>query len=81
MSWLLHSSYAHAHVDFATHTVALLGSQKLKDSDGQRVPAIVRIERTPLPSFSSDLISTTKLIDSTDIVRSLLCVPVDASPH
>ncbi len=34
-------------------------------------PAIVRIERTALPSFSDGLIATTKLIETTDIVSTL----------
>ncbi|KAI9444282.1 scavenger mRNA decapping enzyme [Lactarius indigo] len=55
--------------DSTTHAVALLGSFKPNDSDsdGSGIPAIVRIERTALPTFSSGLISTTSLIESTDI--------------
>ncbi|KAH9174679.1 scavenger mRNA decapping enzyme [Lactarius sanguifluus] len=59
-----------ANVDPTAQTVALLGSLKPNndsDSDGLGVPAIVRIERTALPTFSSGLISTTSLIGSTDI--------------
>jgi len=41
-------------------------------SDDQAKNAIVRIERMALPSFSDGLIATTKLIESTDIVSSLL---------
>ncbi|KAH9036546.1 scavenger mRNA decapping enzyme [Lactarius hengduanensis] len=56
--------------DLTTQTVVLLGSLKPNsdsDSDGLGIPAIVRIERTALPTFSSGLISTTSLIGSTDI--------------
>lgn len=70
-------------VDPTTHGIALLGSLKPDtSSDGLGVPAIVRIERTPLPSFSSGLISTTSPIQRTDIVRSsyasLICRSLDA---
>jgi hypothetical protein len=41
-------------------------------SDDQAKSAIVRIERMALPSFSNDLIATTKLMESNDIVSSLL---------
>jgi len=37
-------------------------------------PAILRIERTALPSFSDGLIATTKLIETTDIVSTLYSV-------
>lgn len=61
-------------VDPTTQAVALLGSVKSDtNSDGLGVPAIVRIDRTPLPSFSGGLISTTSPIECTDIVRSSLC--------
>ncbi|KAN0127241.1 HIT-like domain containing protein [Lactarius tabidus] len=54
--------------DPTTQTVALLGSLKPDtNSNGLGVPAIVRIERTPLPSFSSGLISRTSSIERTDI--------------
>jgi hypothetical protein len=47
----------------------LLGTLKPSaTSDDRAKPAIVRIERMALPSFSDGLIATVKLIESTDIV-------------
>jgi hypothetical protein len=61
--------------DPVARSVILLGSLKPTASDisdaAEAKPAIVRIERTALPSFSDGLISTTKLIETTDIVSSL----------
>ncbi|KAI0251928.1 scavenger mRNA decapping enzyme [Lactifluus subvellereus] len=59
--------------DPATYSVALLGSLRPPgNSDGQEKTAIVRIERTALPSFSDGLISTVKFIESTDIYAWML---------
>jgi m7GpppX diphosphatase len=69
----LHSQQRHA--DPVARSVTLLGTLKptasgISDATEAK-PAIVRIERTALPSFSDGLISTTKLIETTDIVSSL----------
>ncbi|KAI0264707.1 scavenger mRNA decapping enzyme [Gloeopeniophorella convolvens] len=54
--------------DPAAHSVTLLGILRSPDdSDGQGSTAIVRMEKTALPSFSDGLISAVKIIDSTDI--------------
>ncbi|KAH9968229.1 scavenger mRNA decapping enzyme [Russula dissimulans] len=61
--------------DPATHSVALLGtlrSSSSKTSDDQTKTAIVRIEKTALPSFSDGLITTTKLVENTDIYAWML---------
>ncbi|KAH9974044.1 scavenger mRNA decapping enzyme [Lactifluus volemus] len=59
--------------DPATHTLVLLGSLKSPDNlVGQGKTAIVRIERTPLPSFSDGLISAVRLLESNDIYAWML---------
>jgi len=63
------------HADTTIHSVTLLGTLRPTASDildaAEAKPAILRIERTTLPSFSNGLIATTKLIETTDIVSSL----------
>jgi len=66
----------HSHndslADPVARSVTLLGTLRPTVSDisdaTEAKPAIVRIERTALPSFSDGLIATTKLIETTDIV-------------
>ncbi|KAI0317319.1 scavenger mRNA decapping enzyme [Amylostereum chailletii] len=55
--------------DPQTHTVTLLGTLPPPPSspESPRHLAIIRIEKTALPSFSDTLVSNTKLIESTDI--------------
>ncbi|KAI9511639.1 scavenger mRNA decapping enzyme [Russula earlei] len=56
--------------DLATHSVALLGTLRPPSSEtsyAQGNTAIVRIERTALPSFTDGLIATAKLVGNTDI--------------
>ena len=63
------------HTDPVARTIILLGTLRPTASDisdaTEAKPAILRIERTALPSFSDGLIATTKLIETTDIVSSL----------
>jgi m7GpppX diphosphatase len=63
------------HLDPTAHSVVLLGTLRPSSAssdtpDGQAKTAIVRIERTALPSFSEGLIARTKPVESTDIVSS-----------
>ncbi|KAH9990963.1 scavenger mRNA decapping enzyme [Russula compacta] len=60
--------------DSLTHSVVLLGTLPSSPDtpDGQVKTAIVRIERTALPSFSDGLIATAKLVESTDIYAWML---------
>lgn len=66
-------------VDTLTHSVVLLGTLGPSSPDtpnGQVKTAIVRIERTALPSFSDGLIATAKLVENTDIVSFLHTLPL-----
>ncbi|KAN0111709.1 HIT-like domain containing protein [Russula decolorans] len=62
--------------DPIARSVTILGTLRPTASDisdaTEGKPAIVRIERTALPSFSDGLISTTKLIETTDIYAWML---------
>lgn len=64
------------NTDPVTRSITLLGTLRPRSSNISDVteakPAIVRIERAALPSFSDGLIATTKLIETTDIVSSFL---------
>ena len=68
--------YRQRHADPIARSVILLGTLRpttasdISDA-AEAKAAIVRIERTALPSFSDGLIATTKLIETTDIVSSL----------
>ncbi|KAI0042788.1 scavenger mRNA decapping enzyme [Auriscalpium vulgare] len=55
--------------DPVAHSVVILGTYKPEASEDEARPAIVRIEKTALPSFSEDLISHASLIGDTDIYK------------
>ena len=66
------TTFSQRNADPVARSVTLLGTLRPTASDisdaTEAKPAIVRIERTALPSFSDGLIATTKLIETTDIV-------------
>lgn len=57
--------------DPISRSVTLLGTYPESLSFPTPAPAIVRIEKTALPSFSQDLVGKTKAIERNDIVRLL----------
>ena len=65
------STRLQSDTDPLAHAITLLGSLLSNMSGSDDVSpsaAIIRIEKTALPAFSDDLVGSTKLIESTDIV-------------